>query len=168
MKNISAYVDFLGKTFEPQKPLAKLLKTESGYYLYDTGTNKILGCREQVFEFLNDLFLKDVNQAAGDFISRYGQQEFLSAAEEIVEAINIEKILLLKKATNFGFSDHFKDFREVLSTSIKGMNLEVTCECPLRCAYCVYQDHYQETRNFSNKSMSLETGKKAIDFLNEH
>jgi uncharacterized protein len=168
MKNISAYVEFLGKTFGPKKPLAKLLKTESGYYLYDTGTNKILGCREQVFEFLNDLFLKDVNQAAEDFISKYGQKEFISAAEEIVEAINIEKILLLKKATNFGLSDHFNDFKEVLRTSIQGMNLEVTQECPLRCSYCVYQDHYQEKRNYSNKSMSLETGKKAIEFLNEH
>ncbi len=59
MKNISAYVDFPGKIFGPKKPLAKLLKTESGYYLYDTGTNKILGCRKQVFELLNDLFLKD-------------------------------------------------------------------------------------------------------------
>jgi uncharacterized protein len=48
------------------------------------------------------------------------------------------------------------------------MNLEVTQECPLRCSYCVYQDHYQEKRNYSNKSMSLETGKKAIEFLKEH
>jgi uncharacterized protein len=93
MKNISAYVDFLGETFGPKKSLAKLLKTESGYYLYDTGTNKILGCRKEVYDFLNGLFLEDVNRAAGDFVSKYGQTEFLFAAEEIVEAINIGKIM---------------------------------------------------------------------------
>jgi uncharacterized protein len=97
MRNAKAYFDLLGKFFMDEKPLAKLLKTESGYYLYDTGTNKIMGCRKQVFELLHDLFLKDVNKAAGDFVSLYGQTEFLSTAEEIVRAINTEKILLLKK-----------------------------------------------------------------------
>ena len=168
MRHISVYLDFLEQTFDTEKPLAKLLKTESGYYPYGTGTNKILGCRREVYDLLDGLFQEDVKKAAGTFISSYGEKEFLAAAEEIVEAIETEKILLLKRATNFGLSDHFQDFRQVLNTSMHGMNLEVTCECPLRCAYCVYQDHHQEKRNFSNKSMSLETAKKAIDFLKDH
>jgi uncharacterized protein len=168
MKDKNFYLNFLDEIFGQLKPLAKLLKTESGYYLYDSGTNKILGCRKQIFELLQDLFIKDVSKAVEDFVSQYCQQEFLSAAEEIIEAINTEKILLLKKATNYGLSDHFKDFRKVLSTSIKGMNLEVTCECPLRCTYCIYQDHYRDKRNYSNKSMSLETAQKAIEFLKKH
>jgi hypothetical protein len=48
----SFYLDFPGKIFGTGKSLAKLLNTDSGYYLYDTGTNKILGCRKQVFELL--------------------------------------------------------------------------------------------------------------------
>jgi uncharacterized protein len=93
MKEMDFYRDFFGKTFGTEKPLAKLLNTTSGYFLYDTGTNKILGCRKEVYDLLYYLFLKDVKRAAGDFISRYGDKEFLSAAEEIVEAINIEKIM---------------------------------------------------------------------------
>ena len=85
------YIGYLKKTFETEKPLACLLKTASGYYLYDTGTNKILGCREQVFEFLNDLFLKDVNQAAGDFISKYGETESLSPAAKCRSKIWIKE-----------------------------------------------------------------------------
>jgi uncharacterized protein len=161
-------IDLLGKIFGTGKPLAKLLNTGSGLYLYDTGTNKILECRKQVYDLLHNLFLKNVHRAEEDFITQYGEKEFLSAAKEIVEAIETEKILLLKKATNFGLSDHFKDFRQVLNTSMQGMNLEVTQECPLRCSYCVYQDHYQEKRNYSSKSMSLETAKKTIRFLNNH
>ncbi len=164
----SFYLDFLEKFFGSGKPLAKLLNTSPGCYLYDTGTNKILGCRREVYDLLSDLFLEDVNRAVGNFISRYSEKEFLSAAEEIVEAIHTEKILLLKKASNFGLSDHFKDFREVLKNSMQGMNIEVTEECFMRCGYCVYQDHFKEKRNFSSNSMSLETAKKAIEFLKDH
>ena len=53
MKDKNFYLNFLDEIFGQLKPLAKLLKTESGYYLYDTGTNKILVCRKPVFELLN-------------------------------------------------------------------------------------------------------------------
>lgn len=162
------FLSLLEKTFENEKPLAKLLETRSGYYLYDTGTNKILGCRKEVYDLLQGLFFKDVKSAIADIISKYTEKVFFKAAEEIVEAINTEKILLLKKAENFCLSDHFNDFKNVLNSSMKGMNLEVTEKCPLRCSYCVYQDHYREQRRYSNKSMKLETAKKAIQLLKEH
>ena len=76
------YFDFLGKAFGTLKPLAKLLDTGSGYYLYDNGTNKILGCRKKVYDLLYDLFFKNINRAAGDFVSKYGEKEFLAAAEK--------------------------------------------------------------------------------------
>jgi len=162
------YLDFLGEVFGTGKPLAKLLDTGSGYYLYDTGTNKILACRREVYDLLAGLFQEDVKQASGNFISRYGEREFLVSSEEIVEAMNTEKILLLKKATNFGLSDHLQDFRQVLNTSMQGMHMELTEKCFMNCGYCVYQDHYKEKRNYSDKSMSLETAKKAIEFLKNH
>ncbi len=53
-KSKDGSIDFLRKIFEPEKPLAKLIRTEtaSGYHLYDTGTNKILQCRKEVFELV--------------------------------------------------------------------------------------------------------------------
>lgn len=129
MRKMEFYLDLLGKTFGPEKPLAKLLNTSSGYFVYDTGTNKILGCRKQVYDLLYDLFLKDVNRAAGDFISLYGQEEFLSAAEEIVEAIDTEKTLQLKKASNFGLSDHSRYFREIPYSPLKGkVDMQIGCK----------------------------------------
>lgn len=86
----NVYLDFLGKIFGNEKPLAKLLRTDLGYYLYDTETNKVLCCRKEVYDLIHDLFLKPVNSSAGDFVSKYDETGFLSDAKEIVEAINIE------------------------------------------------------------------------------
>jgi uncharacterized protein len=162
------YLDFLGKVFGTGKPLAKLIDTGSGYYLYDTGTNKILACRREVYDLLTGLFQEDVQLAIGNFISRYSDKEFLVSSEEIVEAINTENILLLKKATNFGLSDHLRNLRQVLNTSMQAMHMELTEKCHMNCGYCVYQGHYKEKRNYSDKSMNLETAKKAIEFLKNH
>jgi uncharacterized protein len=51
---------------------------------------------------------------------------------------------------------------------MQGMHMELTEKCHMNCSYCVYQDHYKEKRNYSDKSMSMETAKKAIEFLKNH
>lgn len=48
IKNKNFYLNLLGNAFGREKPLARMLHTDSGYYLYDTGTNKILGCGKEV------------------------------------------------------------------------------------------------------------------------
>jgi len=43
--------------------------------------------------------------------------------------------------------------------------LNVTEDCNLRCKYCIYSDNYKLTRKPSKNVMTLETGKKAIDYF---
>ena len=45
--------------------------------------------------------------------------------------------------------------------------MQVTQNCNLRCKYCVYSGSYSN-RVHSNKRMSFETAKSAIDFLYAH
>lgn len=49
----------------------------------------------------------------------------------------------------------------------KQMILEVTQGCNLMCKYCCFGEHYKSNRKPSNKMMSFETGKKAIDYYME-
>lgn len=45
--------------------------------------------------------------------------------------------------------------------------LQVTQKCNLRCSYCVYSGDYKN-RNHSQKEMSWETAKEAVDYLYGH
>lgn len=154
--------------FGNEKPLARLLGTSNSRFLYDTGTNKLLGCRQEVFELLHGLMTKGVDRAVSDFVAGHGEKELLASAGEIIDAVESENVLITKKATRFGLSDHYKNVDELLRHSVKSVNLEVTQECNLRCEYCIYHDHYKEKRNYSTGKMSMETARKAVDFLKNH
>lgn len=168
MKTKSSLLDSLNQIFGKEKPLVKLLSTSSGFYLYDTGTNKMLGCEKDIHDLLNELLKNSVKRAAARFIGEYGESRFVRAAAEIIDAVEEEKILKVKKACRFGQSDHFSDLKDVLSDSVQGVNLEVTQDCNLRCIYCIYQDHVKEKRQYSHKEMSIEIAAKAIDLLKKH
>lgn len=46
--------------------------------------------------------------------------------------------------------------------------LVLTENCNLRCSYCYYSDAYPLSRNRTEKQLSLETGKKALDYFFSH
>lgn len=162
------YLRFFEDLFHDGLPLARLIRTKSGFYLYDTGTNRILDCGQRVFALLNDLLGSPIHEAVEAFIAEYGEPAFLEAAREIKEAVDSVNILKAKQATQFGLSDHFGDVEAILNTSVQAVCLEITEECNLRCAYCIYHDHFKEKRNYGRKAMSLDVALKAIDFLKAH
>lgn len=60
---IEEYKDHLKAIWKGSKPLAKLFKTDSCFYLYDTGTNKIVKCLEPVYHLLEKLLAFDIDTA---------------------------------------------------------------------------------------------------------
>ncbi|MCU0288185.1 MAG: hypothetical protein MUF15_17540, partial [Acidobacteria bacterium] len=80
------------------KPLAKLFRTNSRGYLYDTGTNKILGCDDLVFELLQYLFSMDFENSIQSFLAKHNEEKFLYAAGSIVDAVKSQNILKFKNA----------------------------------------------------------------------
>ena len=64
---------------------------------------------------------------------------------------------------------HFAtDFLEsYLENRMNQLVLQVTQKCNLRCSYCVYSGDYKN-RNHSQKEMSWETAKEAVDYLYGH
>lgn len=167
--NINKCLNFIKETFGNEKPLVKLIKSNSSYYLYDTGTNKILECRREVFDFFHKLLTyPDIKQAINELLTYYKEKEFLKISNEIISAVNKEKILSLKKISQFGLSAHFTNLKELLDTSVQTITLEVTQDCNLQCVYCIYNDHVKDKRKHSQKKMSFDIAKKAIQFLKTH
>lgn len=86
----------------------------------------------------------------------YDEKEIEECYEEIVELYN-DKIL-------FSEDDYEKYAKFAVASPVKAMCLHIAHDCNLRCEYC-----FASTGDYGvgRKRMSLETGKKAIDFLLE-
>lgn len=167
-RDTESHIRSLHQYFEPEKPLAKLFRTRSAGYLYDTGTNNIFQCREHVFELLNLLLTHETGEAVRAYTRRYGEEQFIDAAGEIIETIRDKNLLKINRRSRLRFADYLRDLESQLNASIQSVQLEVTEECNLRCRYCVYSRHVEDSRDFTPADMSDHIARKAIEFLERH
>ena len=87
----------------------------------------------------------------------YNRAEILSCYDEIVEA---------EKAGILFAPDEYEQYAKfAVASPVKSMCLNIAHDCNLRCQYC-----FAATGDFGEgrKLMTLETGKKAVDFLLQH
>ena len=167
-KKIDEFSKYFNKLWRVSKPIVKMFHNDSIGYLYDTGTNKILRCNEVEFNLLDKLMLFNIEQATNKILLKYGREQFINAAQNIVSTIEKEKILLTKPASQFGLSAHYSNFEELINTSLGQILLETTEKCNLRCDYCIYNPGVVDKRNHGQREMSLLTAYAAIDYLANH
>lgn len=162
------YLSVLNEIWNGQKPLAKLFRTARHGYIYDTGTNKIMGCDDFVFELLQNLYAADVESAVQTFYEKHGQDALIHAAESIKQSIENQNILKFKKAVDFHFDPVKYSVDEMIEEHLELLLLEVTERCNLRCGYCPYNDSYSDRRMHGTRDMTRETAKKALHYFKDH
>lgn len=128
----------------------KTIKTPKGYYVYDRNTNKILKISEHEFKQL--LEVEKGTRNFDDFVHKDKFQSRGFLKDNVVEKIEHPELNLL---------EHYVNHR------VHQLVLQVTQKCNLRCDYCVYSGAYTN-RTHSNKIMSFDIAKKAMDYLLQH
>ena len=108
----------------------------------------------RLLDLMEDVVPEQCPPQAFAQLSGYSREEILEAHEEL---------LALQKAGQLFSSDDYDQFAKLMTPSpVKAMCLHVAHDCNLRCKYCFADSgEYMGHREL----MSLETGKKAIDYL---
>ncbi|MDE6252623.1 MAG: Cys-rich peptide radical SAM maturase CcpM [Lachnospiraceae bacterium] len=124
-----------------------LFKTLNSYYLYDVNSNSIVKINEEMYSKL-----KSKKEIDDDLqINKLKERGFL---QPISRNITIQHPLTEK-------------VESYLQNNMSLLILQVTQNCNLRCKYCVYSGSYIN-RVHTNKRMSFEIAKEAVDFYYEH
>jgi len=167
-KTINNFKCYFKTIWKGSKPLIKLFKTNYNYYIYNTGTNKILKCSEPIFYLLNKILTLGIDKGIDTFLQTYNLDQLIISSTNIKDSIESEKILSITKAKNFGMFDDFSHYQELIDNSMELLLLELTNSCNLRCKYCVYNSHFKNRRNHGSNSLSTEIAFQAINFLKKH
>ena len=139
------------------KPFVVPFTTVNGYYIFDVNTNSILTVNEVVYQEICDILATDESKTHN--LSKPSND------------------LLRLQQCGYLSSKHVKRIEHPSSSQLKAMytrgiekiTLQLTQQCNFRCKYCIYteKDHKMQ-RNHSNRQMSWDIAKKAIDYLYDH
>lgn len=115
------------------------------YYVYDRNFNAIIRISKDDYDALS---LPDTDSKKATLMKKYQSHGFLTESK-------------LKHIEN-PFLHFLEPFEQ---RHCYQLILQVTQDCNLRCEYCFYVNEAYLGRKYSEKNMSFETAKKAIDFF---
>lgn len=132
---------------EDKKVYMHLFQTLNSFYLYDTNANSIIKISEQLYD---ELIKGKERLPENPQILKLKERGFLQSIK--------------KPEICHPLTDKVESY---IQNNLSLLILQVTQNCNLRCRYCVYSGSYMN-RVHSNKRMSFETAKQAVDFYYEH
>jgi uncharacterized protein len=136
------------------KPFIQLFHTPNAGYFLDVNKDEILPISESSFQYLKAVLSDEVNGSdMPEELVALKSQGYLTS-ETVVQQIQ------------HSYSEFLETF---LQRKLRQITLQVTQNCNFRCSYCIYNGPPQSRqRTRSNKRMSWQTAKEAVDFLWNH
>jgi uncharacterized protein len=141
--------------------VAHPFKTDSGKYLYDTFSGRILHVGDLLHEVFTALIAPtpELRQRKLEaIIEARGDAAVLECVDRIVSTRSKGE-LLGRAPSRLRVAMDDADLSE---RNPKVLILELTQQCNFRCSYCVYSGDYDGQRSHSNEAMSGETAEAAI------
>ena len=135
-----------------EKPFVHLMETPKNKYAFDVNSNQIVRLSEELYAYLKTNCLEEPDENVRSQIESMREQGFLLADHP-------EKIL----------HPDTDNLKYLMDNKLSHITLQVTQNCNFMCSYCPYTTaEFGTHRSHSSKNMSVETAKKALEFLADH
>jgi uncharacterized protein len=136
------------------KPFIKLFHTPNAGYFLDVNKDELLPISEGSFQYLKAVLSDEGND--------------LETPEEIT-ALKSQGYLTHESAVKRVQHFYSQNLEIFLQRKLEKITLQLTQNCNFRCRYCIYSgSSNSRQRTHSNKRMSWQTAKAAVDFLWNH
>lgn len=133
-----------------QKPFIKLFRSPRGYYFFDTNRDAVCSVDVCTYTELEQIMKGGPSSPVSETIAQLQDEGWLSTHRPSE---------IRSEMTDFA------EYR--LEHYVNQLNLQITQACNLSCTYCPYANNTDPSlsRHHTDKTMTFETAKKAIDFL---
>jgi uncharacterized protein len=150
-----------GTTVGGQYPVVRF-KTDRHSYVYDAATNEIVRVPPALYDTLPDLMLGRPPETGGLSIP----PDEMAQARRLLHALQTEAGILVPQRPERVVARRPENTDT--GQRMFSLLLNVTEACNIRCGYCVYGGSYAGKRQHNNARMSVETARRAIDYLAAH
>lgn len=128
---------------------------DNEYYVIDVNSGSVHMVDELVYDLLDENKSREEQELIEAFKGKYKEEEIKEALQDIKELISEGMLYSLDLYENIAMNDNSPSY-------IKALCLNIIHDCNLKCKYCFAEEgEYKGKR----KMMSVEVGKKAIDFV---
>lgn len=144
-----------------------MFESDDLLYYYDTGTGKVINVDYYINKIIKRLFTYEDNV---DSFIKYMKDEGISNENlrEFIEFVYEEDLLKGVDIDNLYTAEYLQYVKNQVNNNCGQLILELTGRCNLRCKYCIYNDSYENMRNFNCNDMTTDVIRKAIDYVKEH
>ncbi|WP_055668015.1 thioether cross-link-forming SCIFF peptide maturase [Desnuesiella massiliensis] len=128
---------------------------DNEYYVIDVNSGSVHMVDELVYDLLDENKLREEQELIEVFKGKYKEEEIKEALQDVKELISEGMLYSLDLYESIAMNDNSPSY-------IKALCLNIIHDCNLKCKYCFAEEgEYKGKR----KMMSVEVGKKAIDFV---
>lgn len=154
------------RIYSNEKPFIKKFRTKKFYYVYDVNSNAIFRIDEIIFNIIDEFGKCDIKSIIDKHKHKYKISK-IKKKYEIIRKAKIENNYFSDFRPEIAFEKikSIDDIKEVLSSDLQHLILELTERCNQRCKYCGFSGRYKKMRTHRNLDMSFEIAKKALDFF---
>ena len=143
------------------KPLVKRIRTPSGYYLYDSRSNRLLQVTKRMSEIIDCVDIVPEEEILNLHKDKATTKHAINILRELSQKKGLFRPGPLKARGSLVYDDFVAS---QLKYGAEMMTLEVTDLCNLRCHYCIFSGGYEYYPKHGVRKMSTEVGRRAIDF----
>jgi uncharacterized protein len=145
-----------------------LFTIKNDSYLYDRASNVCVPI-DAASSMILDSYLCDGSDATRDRFEEILEKNELPTAIEHLDLLRHHGMLRETTLDDPSSLCHNEELENILASACRHLTLNVTDQCNLRCAYCVYSGQFPEERSHGARQMSWEVARKSLDhFLSQN
>lgn len=148
--------------YEKMKAFIYKFETKKNKYIYDINTNRVFQVSHTVHKLIDDYWEHSFNEIIKMY-PQYTRRHLVKGWQEIEVAVKNDNLFSAHRPLKMAYGENVKLEDMIESSFNRQLILNVTERCNLRCSYCIYGGKYEGRRTHSERDMSFETARTALD-----
>lgn len=150
-------------------PFIKKFENDTGEkYVYCASTNRIMKVEDIIYDIIDYFHVYDSETIAQKLNYKYALYEIKTVLEELELFHKETRFADSKRPERIDLVVTKDEFHQKLYNSMTGIHINLTNNCNLSCAYCLYGEAFYNKRKSVPQAITTEIALKAVEFLVKH